>query len=250
MIKLKQYKESIHKCSKCGLCQESCPVYIESGNECDTARGMLILLKGIINGEVPLRGKINKYLDKCLRCGKCFDVCPSEIPVEDIIFAAKCKYLYTSLGGLKIRILQSALFKRLFSKPKKVVSEKFDTKALYFGGNFKDALKLLNANSIELLNPVELEWGAEYVLSGNIIRFRKCINEVMHLIAELNPKFIITDIPADKFKSIIKTYGGYCPNLEIKYLGEYQGGEELVSHFFNPLYAEKLVKELKAKVHQ
>lgn len=146
--------------------------------------------------------------------------------------------------------MQSALFKRLFSKPKKVVSEKFETKALYFGGNFKDVLKLLNANSIELLNPVELEWGAEYILSGNIIRFRKCINEVMHLIAELNPKFIITDIPADKFRSVIKTYGGYSPDIEIKYLGEYQGGEEFVSHFFNPLYAERLVKELKVKGHQ
>ncbi len=250
MIKLKQYKESIHKCSKCGLCQESCPVYVESGNECDTARGILILLKGIINGEVPLRREMNKYLDKCLRCGKCFDVCPSEIPIEDIIFAAKCKYLYRSLSGLKTRIMQSAFVKRVFSKPGKIVSERFETKVLYFGENFKEVLKLLNSNSIELLNPVVSDWGAEYLLSGNIIRFRKVINNCMRQIAELNPKFIIVDIPEEKFRYLIKMYGGYSPNIEIKYLGEYQGSDELVNRFFNPLYAEKLVKELKAKEYQ
>ncbi len=250
MIKLKQYKEIIHKCSKCGLCQESCPVYLENGNECSTARGILVLLRGIINGEVQFRKDINRYLDKCLRCGKCVEVCPSEIPFEDIIFAAKCRYLYCTPKGLFIRILQSAAVKKLFNPAQKVISEKFDTKALYFGGNFKDVLKLLNSNSVELLNPVESGWGMEYLLSGNIIRFRKSLNTAMKLIAELNPKFIITDIPSDKFRGILKNYGGYSPNIDIKYVGEYSGGEKFASRFFNPRYAEKLIKEIKEKVHQ
>ncbi len=247
MIKLSQYKEIIHKCSKCGLCQETCPVYIKSGNECDTARGLLILLKGIINHEVSLKRPVNRYFDRCLRCGRCFEVCPSEIPVEDIIFAAKCKYLYRTLDGLNTRIIQSEFIKRIFTKPKKVVSEKFDTKVLYFGGNYKAVLKLLNSNSLEVLNPIETGWGQEYLLSGNIIRFRKELNKAMRLIAEKNPKFIIVDIPTDRFKHITKTYGGYNLNIEIKYLGEYPASDGLVCHYFNPVYAMSLVNELKAK---
>ncbi len=250
MIKLKQYKESIHKCSKCGLCQESCPIYAESGNECDTARGILIFLKGVINSEISLTRKADKYLDKCLRCGKCFDVCPSEIPIEDIIFAAKCKYLYRSFNGLKTRISQSKLIRNMFCKPQKVNSQKFETKALYFGGNYKDALKLINNNSIELLNPTETDWGKDFLLSGNIIRFRNHLNEIMRLIENTNPKFIIVDIPTDKFKHIIKTYGGYSPNIEIKYLGSYPDSSHIVSRYFNPYYAEELIKNFKEKVRQ
>ncbi len=247
MIKLEQYKETIHKCSKCGLCQEGCPLYLENGNECETARGILILLKGIILGEVPIKSGINKYLDKCLRCGKCSACCPSEIPVEDIIFAAKFKYLYRTLGGIKIRIKQSALWEKLFHRKKKVISDKFETKVIYLGENINEVLKTLNAQSIELLNKQEEDWGKHYLLSGNIIRFRKRMYEIVRLIKLTNPKYIITDIPTEKYMQIIKTYTGINPNLELKYLGDFENTEKLVSKYFNPYYTEKLIPRLKAK---
>jgi glycolate oxidase iron-sulfur subunit len=105
MIKLEQYKDSIHKCSKCGLCQEVCPIYRENGNECVTARGVLILLKGIISKELSLKRNATFYIDKCLRCGKCSQVCPSEIPIEDIIFVTKQKMLYSLVINISLQKL-------------------------------------------------------------------------------------------------------------------------------------------------
>ena len=62
MKELKDYKEIIHKCSKCGLCQSVCPPYLETGNECTVSRGQFIMLRGIINGDLKMNKNINKYL--------------------------------------------------------------------------------------------------------------------------------------------------------------------------------------------
>ena len=52
MKDLKDYKEEIHRCSKCGLCQAVCPIYQETGNECSVSRGQFIMLGGVIKDEL------------------------------------------------------------------------------------------------------------------------------------------------------------------------------------------------------
>ena len=65
------FKEEIHKCSKCGLCQAECPVYKVTGNDCTVSRGQFVMLNGVIKGDLKISEKINSYLDLCLKCGKC-----------------------------------------------------------------------------------------------------------------------------------------------------------------------------------
>ena len=105
MKDLKDYKEEIHRCSKCGLCQAVCPIYQETGNECSVSRGQFIMLGGVIKDELKINKNINKYLDLCLKCNKCKNFCPSEIDVIDILLSAKSQYfkksLYSLLPGLK-----------------------------------------------------------------------------------------------------------------------------------------------------
>ena len=243
MMNLEQYKETIHKCSKCGLCQECCPAYRTNGNECETARGFLIMLRGILTKELPLKKGINKYLDLCLRCGLCSACCPSEIPVEDIIFAVKRKYLYTTFWGLITRIKQSATFEKWFSKKHKLNSKSFSTKAVYLGCNSSEALEILNKNNIEVLNKNELSWGLSYILSGNIIRFRKnFIDMIQHLIST-KPDFVVTDIPTEQFRTIIKTYINRDFNIPIKYIGEFENSNTIVCKYYNPEYAKQLLEQ-------
>ena len=92
MKQLKDFKDNIHSCSKCGLCQSVCPVYKITGNDCTVSRGHFIMLKGLINGELKMSKKLNRYLDLCLKCGACTKFCPSGIDVVDIIVAAKAEY--------------------------------------------------------------------------------------------------------------------------------------------------------------
>ena len=60
MKKLTDFKEEIHKCSKCGLCQSVCPVYNITGNDCSVSRGKFIMLNGIIKGDLKLNKNVNK----------------------------------------------------------------------------------------------------------------------------------------------------------------------------------------------
>ena len=81
MKNLEDYAGDINKCSKCGLCQSVCPVYKETGNDCAVSRGKFVMLDGVLKGDLKLNKNINKYLDLCLKCGKCSDFCPSGIDV-------------------------------------------------------------------------------------------------------------------------------------------------------------------------
>ncbi len=89
MKKLKDYKEEIYKCSKCGLCQSVCPIFEELGIECAVSRGKFSLLNGIIEGELAYSPKISEYLDLCLNCNACTDFCPANIDAEKILTIAK-----------------------------------------------------------------------------------------------------------------------------------------------------------------
>lgn len=108
MKKLIDYKEEIHKCSKCGLCQSVCPVYKVTGNDCAVSRGKFIMLNGIIKGDLKLNKNINKYLDMCLKCNACKDFCPSDINAKKIFLAAKAEYFNKARNSKFIKILNSA----------------------------------------------------------------------------------------------------------------------------------------------
>lgn len=107
MKRLKDYKEEIHKCSKCGLCQSVCPVYEQTGNDCSVSRGKFIMLNGIIKGDLKLNKNVNKYLDMCLKCNACKNFCPSGIDARKIFLTAKSEYFKHSPEKKLISFLQS-----------------------------------------------------------------------------------------------------------------------------------------------
>ena len=92
MKQLIDFKEDIHKCSKCGLCQAECPIYKITGNDCTVSRGQFRMLEGVIKGDLKMSKTINRYLDLCLKCGACSKFCPSGIDVVDVIISAKAEY--------------------------------------------------------------------------------------------------------------------------------------------------------------
>lgn len=87
----KNLEEKIYKCSKCGLCQSACPMYKETGNDCQTARGIFIMLYGFLQGRIEFSPIITEYLEKCINCPKsqiCKDFCPSGIDMHEIFTSA------------------------------------------------------------------------------------------------------------------------------------------------------------------
>ena len=72
-------------CIHCGLCLSSCPTYLETGNENDSPRGRIYLMRAVQDGRLALGETAVTHLDRCLGCRACEAVCPSGVPYGDLL---------------------------------------------------------------------------------------------------------------------------------------------------------------------
>jgi glycolate oxidase iron-sulfur subunit len=72
-------------CVHCGLCTAACPTYLESGNENDSPRGRIYLMRGITDGRIELTGEVRRHLELCLDCRSCETACPSGVQYGRLI---------------------------------------------------------------------------------------------------------------------------------------------------------------------
>jgi len=77
--------EKALSCIHCGLCLSSCPTYLETGNENDSPRGRIYLMRAVQDGRLPVAGTAVKHFDLCLGCRACEAVCPSGVPYGDLL---------------------------------------------------------------------------------------------------------------------------------------------------------------------
>ena len=233
MKHLKDFKEEIHKCSKCGLCQGECPVYQVTGNDCAVSRGLFVMLKGVLNGNLKMSKTINRYLDLCLKCGACTKFCPSGIDAVDVIISAKSEYFKKHpFEKLKTFIQKYFIFGliprivRTFIRPTK--SQKFEKKVLYFGGcgsklkGDKSVVKLLNLLEIEVINPLFHCCGIPYFTRGDLKEFNKSIKSYLEIIKKYDIKEVVTTCASceKSLKDYIKWAGGNISEDDISLLQE------------------------------
>ena len=75
---------AVTKCVHCGFCLPACPTYTVLGDEMDSPRGRIILMKSVLEGGIDLEEAI-PYVDRCLGCLGCTTACPSGVPYGELI---------------------------------------------------------------------------------------------------------------------------------------------------------------------
>ena len=68
----------LRKCVHCGFCTATCPTYQVLGDDLDSPRGRIYLMKRVLEGG-PVSGKTRLHLDRCLTCRACETTCPSGV---------------------------------------------------------------------------------------------------------------------------------------------------------------------------
>src|SRR5688572_21715748 len=79
----------IDKCVHCGFCLPSCPTYALWGEEMDSPRGRIYLMKSALAGRVEMNERFVRHFDACLGCMACVTACPSGVQYAPLIEATR-----------------------------------------------------------------------------------------------------------------------------------------------------------------
>lgn len=89
-------------CVHCGLCTSACPTYVETGNENDSPRGRIYLMRGVVDGRLELTDKVRHHLDLCLDCRSCETACPSGVQYGRLIEPFRVEMQQTTPARTKL----------------------------------------------------------------------------------------------------------------------------------------------------
>lgn len=82
---LQEANDILRTCVHCGFCASACPTYRILGDERDSPRGRIYLIKGMLEETLPLTEDVVSPIDRCLSCMACLNACPSGVDYMHLI---------------------------------------------------------------------------------------------------------------------------------------------------------------------
>ena len=86
---IKRSNEVLRTCIHCGFCTATCPTYQVLGDELDSPRGRIYLIKDMLEAGRPADAKTVKHIDRCLSCLACMSTCPSGVHYMHLVDHAR-----------------------------------------------------------------------------------------------------------------------------------------------------------------
>jgi glycolate oxidase iron-sulfur subunit len=104
-----QAEQILRTCVHCGFCTATCPTYVLLGDELDSPRGRIYLIKDMLENGRPATGDVVKHVDRCLSCLACMTTCPSGVHYMHLVDHARAHIEATYSRPPLERILRSVL---------------------------------------------------------------------------------------------------------------------------------------------
>lgn len=186
------------------------------------------MLYGVTKGDLQMSGNLNKYIDMCLRCGKCKEFCPADIDVCEILSAAKYEYMKNRPVGKIINLLQSkSVFDNFInctekiSAPYRPVKKSFDKSAVtvvWFKGCVNKILpdtdkylaKIFKNEPVNIIEPDFKCCGLPFLSEGNLERFFDVMEHNLNELQKYQYDYIITDCAS--CGGMLASYNSYSNN--------------------------------------
>jgi len=86
---LQEMERILRTCVHCGFCLATCPTYVLLGDELDSPRGRIYLIKDMLEGDKPASKAVVRHVDRCLSCLSCMTTCPSGVNYMHLIDHAR-----------------------------------------------------------------------------------------------------------------------------------------------------------------
>jgi glycolate oxidase iron-sulfur subunit len=101
----------LRACVHCGFCTATCPTYVLLGDELDSPRGRIYLIKDMLEHDRPATAEVVTHIDRCLSCLSCMTTCPSGVNYMHLVDHARAHIERTYRRPLLDRVRRAVLAK-------------------------------------------------------------------------------------------------------------------------------------------
>src|SRR5579883_1083761 len=108
---LRASEKIVRACVHCGFCLATCPTYVLLGDELDSPRGRIYLIKDMLENDRPATAEVARHIDRCLSCLACMTTCPSGVHYMHLVDHARQHIERTYPRPLGERLLRGLLAK-------------------------------------------------------------------------------------------------------------------------------------------
>jgi glycolate oxidase iron-sulfur subunit len=99
----------LRSCVHCGMCTATCPTFLLLGDELDSPRGRIYLIKDMLEAARPATEEVVRHVDRCLSCLSCMTTCPSGVNYMHLVDHARVHIENTYVRPLHERLLRNVL---------------------------------------------------------------------------------------------------------------------------------------------